>query len=850
MTCYLTRILLFSFILLFLLPIFFNMQAKAAITCSTTSNYEGTWQTIGGCSSKVCSGLTRNSGTECFMNDQGCDRIREINEGREESVCWSSDQWGPCDLCGTSTSFGVQDFCGTCEGGGSGPSGPGCNDNCWDEDGHRCSGGLSCMEGLGGYNVCLNASCPEETDCVCPEVTSTPTPIPPTNTPTPIPTSTPTPIPTATPTTRPTSTPVPTFTPTPTRIPTSAPTPTPTRAPACGDVCSGDGQCPLICPKCDLVLGCKALPTPTPTSTSTPTLAPPSGLCCIDHTCRAYGSEYWPVGTNCPSACSPSKVVRDYCDPPPGESCRSCSCSRLSDRNFEIGLGQTKDLSVAYVPGICTTVVNSRYSFYALPQISASPKSTSSYNGTIINTMSEEWTNYYEFRANESGYLSSVDIKFRCDSTGYLSALVAKADGTRLSDNRGNEDSQLYGGVESSWFSGTPKEKTISFTFNYLKEYISAGQKYRVYVMPRAPCVGGTGARWTGYNVYVRPSAQLGSAQLGSFSNISPCSGRSSCLVTYTAPSSVAVGTKIDILGEISDNLSIWNGKFGSGNCPFQATIVAGPTMTPTPTPTPTTAPKAWFQTKDADVYAGQNISSRLPNATKYYSQAGLGGFPGVVIYGGSSADFTPGKVSSKGWLANTTITVSNYYDYFYALLGQPTLLPPPDEIDNNVIDASGVYAYNDNIATDEEVLDIGTKTVIVITSGKFLAKGKIRVDSANGGSLLVLAQGGIGIAHNVVASGAINNTFQGIFITDGTFYTSVNDDNFDLTPADSNQILVVDGMVMAGDFNFKRDFDVLGGGDYENRETPAEFFRTDISLIMNQPSLWYTPFSWQEVAP
>jgi len=274
------------------------------------------------------------------------------------------------------------------------------------------------------------------------------------------------------------------------------------------------------------------------------------------------------------------------------------------------------------------------------------------------------------------------------------------------------------------------------------------------------------------------------------------------------------------------------------------------PTPTSTPTPTPTTGSRAWFQTKDGDVHATGDIYSRLPNATKYFSLDGAGGFPGVVSYAGSAADFTPGKISTKEWLANTALSASRSYEYFYSLLGQPNLVSPPIGGEINESDlVEGINAYNGDIATPQEGWDISAKKVVVVTSGKFLAKGRTRVDTANGGSLLVLAKEGIGISKNVVATGGINNKFQGIYITDSTFYTSVDED-FVFTPADSNKILMIDGMVIANEFNLKRDFSVLGGGDYENKDTATETFRTDIALIMNQKNVWYTSFSWSEVAP
>ncbi|PJE67732.1 hypothetical protein COU95_00735, partial [Candidatus Shapirobacteria bacterium CG10_big_fil_rev_8_21_14_0_10_40_9] len=145
---------------------------------------------------------------------------------------------------------------------------------------------------------------------------------------------------------------------------------------------------------------------------------------------------------------------------------------------------------------------------------------------------------------------------------------------------------------------------------------------------------------------------------------------------------------------------------------------------------------------------------------------------------------------------------------------------------------------------------DVGTNKAVILTSGKYLIKGKIRIDTANGGSLVVIAQGGIGVSKNLPAPGTLNNRLQGIFITDGTFYTSIEED-FSLTSAESNKILVVDGTVIANQVELKRDFEALGGGDYENETTPTETFRYDPSLFMNiHPDLWKSAFTWEELAP
>lgn len=262
---------------------------------------------------------------------------------------------------------------------------------------------------------------------------------------------------------------------------------------------------------------------------------------------------------------------------------------------------------------------------------------------------------------------------------------------------------------------------------------------------------------------------------------------------------------------------------------------------------------ESWFQTGDGDVHAVGNIDSEIPSdcapdlVCDPNFSIGSAGTWGVVSYDTGTADFGDGYPSNNTadhWLANTSQNPSRTYDYFYQLLGSPTLESPPagNDVHTGDLPASdGVKAYDGDIKTGGN-WNIGTKKLVVLVNGKFLIKNKIRVDS--GGSLVVIAKNGIGISKNLVAKGTGGNKVQGIFITDSTFYSSVNED-FGFTPVDSNKELVIDGGVIAGSFNLRRDL-----GD-DNSTTPAEKFRFDPGLVINSyPDLWKSRFTWQELAP
>jgi len=257
--------------------------------------------------------------------------------------------------------------------------------------------------------------------------------------------------------------------------------------------------------------------------------------------------------------------------------------------------------------------------------------------------------------------------------------------------------------------------------------------------------------------------------------------------------------------------------------------------------------PSPWFQTKGGDVHAGGTITSQIPNtvANPYFSLVGDGGYPGVVSWENESLSptFGSGEVSQRGWLANTSAK-RNSYEFFYQLLGQPTLENPPagEEIKNGDLTADGVKAYNGNIKTGNE-WQIGTKKIVILTSGKFLIKHRILVDQ--GGSLVVIAKEGIGVSKNLIATGEQNNYLGGVFITDGTFYSSVEED-FIFTSVASDKVLVIKGGVIANDFSLTRDL-----GEENNPTAPAEQFVYRPDFWLNSyPGLWKGAFIWTELAP
>lgn len=258
------------------------------------------------------------------------------------------------------------------------------------------------------------------------------------------------------------------------------------------------------------------------------------------------------------------------------------------------------------------------------------------------------------------------------------------------------------------------------------------------------------------------------------------------------------------------------------------------PSESPTPSPTPTSSP--WFQTQEGDVYAKGEIYSKVPE-NDYFSLNGSGGFPGLVSYG-EDATFAPGEVSQKGWLVKSSFEDYFDYDYFYQLVGFPHYEETEEEI--SLPEEKDIVAYNGDFKTGFE-WNVGTRKMVVLINGKFLIKNLIEVEP--GGSLLVIAKGGIGVSKDV-------SSLTGLFFTDGDFYSSVEEDftqgfeDKEFVSVTSDSQLILNGSVYAQNFVLERD---LGS----TNENPSEKFVYRPDFLLNlHPSLLLRSRLWQEEVP
>jgi hypothetical protein len=277
------------------------------------------------------------------------------------------------------------------------------------------------------------------------------------------------------------------------------------------------------------------------------------------------------------------------------------------------------------------------------------------------------------------------------------------------------------------------------------------------------------------------------------------------------------------------------------------------------------TAPGPWWQVVDSDIITGGDIissiplSCALPGCNPLFGLEGLGGYPGVPVYGGSTASFGEGDVSSKGWLANAQSSFSKIYDYdYFSKLVRPDVtLTEIDEISvNGGFFASGGtpkrgfvwYHFDGNTQIDgltNNDLIINSfinmtgdrRVVVLVENADLYIDGGITIDDGEGFIMFIVGKNDSGDKGNIYIKDDLpgQDEIEGVFLTEGQFKTG----------AGSNQ-LYIRGMVAAYDgIVLERDL------EDNNADEPAEVFEFAPDFILNFPrDLTFKRLRWKEVAP
>lgn len=268
-----------------------------------------------------------------------------------------------------------------------------------------------------------------------------------------------------------------------------------------------------------------------------------------------------------------------------------------------------------------------------------------------------------------------------------------------------------------------------------------------------------------------------------------------------------------------------------------------------------------WWHVVDGDVITNGNIismipsSCALPGCNPLFGLEGLGGFPGVPIYGGSSAEFGEGEVSSTGWSANTESLFGKIYDYdfFSRLVRSDVTLTEIDSpsVNGGFFTSGGApsrgfvwYHFDGNVLGDLTInssvnMPGDRKVVVLVEDADLYINDRINVVDGTGFMMFIVGKADSGTKGNIYVhedvSHPVEKEIEGVFLAEGQFRTGEGD----------NQ-LHIRGMVAAyGGIVLERDLE----GD--NADEPAEVFEFAPDFILNFPrDLTFKRLRWKEVAP
>lgn len=310
---------------------------------------------------------------------------------------------------------------------------------------------------------------------------------------------------------------------------------------------------------------------------------------------------------------------------------------------------------------------------------------------------------------------------------------------------------------------------------------------------------------------------------------------------------SVASVTTPDITGTGSGPYSYTADITGSrpGSTIVSASVVVGSTPLCTAQATAeVVSTQAWWQAKDADITAAGDIVSHIPSGTYNLIDDGAGGYPGIPIYTGS-LDTSAGSLSAKNWKARTSYTGKTYdFAYFKGTAPAEVITDPRFAVATSEINASQlvdsaklrsdgfVWHYRSGDLTINGANNFGSSRIVLIVEGNLSILNNLTLDDG-AGSFVVIASGNITLDRNV--SHPNNPALEGLFFTGRQFITG-----------SGNGRLYVRGSVAAlGGILLQRD---LG---QQNRDTAAEYFEYDPSLLFNFPrELMKKGIEWREIAP
>jgi len=281
----------------------------------------------------------------------------------------------------------------------------------------------------------------------------------------------------------------------------------------------------------------------------------------------------------------------------------------------------------------------------------------------------------------------------------------------------------------------------------------------------------------------------------------------------------------------------------------------------------------SWWQVLNSDIQTKGNILSHVPNvAGVYFNGPPTGwptGYPGVVAYpSGYTATFTPGTVSSRGWLTASPWTNSKTFDYAYFANQIPVDIEPefiytPNPAANN-LNTGGVFKYDyywyrydgspgeiwttGIIATRNQDLNLlaqtipaGRKVILLVNSANLNINGPINLTDGNGFLMVIVSKTSTNTKGNITIGNLVGGTgatphLEGIYVADGIFNTGTS----------ATLPLYIRGSVVGNGGV------TMTGRTYQTANTPAA-----VRFEYAPDQIWLFPgklgtrrINWNEVAP
>lgn len=259
----------------------------------------------------------------------------------------------------------------------------------------------------------------------------------------------------------------------------------------------------------------------------------------------------------------------------------------------------------------------------------------------------------------------------------------------------------------------------------------------------------------------------------------------------------------------------------------------------------PIVAAPPWWQVS-GDVISGGGIDSKLPSGSVFNIVSGTNISPGLPILNGAGT-FGSGSVSSKGWIAaNTGESYPGVYTYDSLRAKLPadlTMNIAPASMVESTFNSGSTYEgykwYQTNGSaslTDlDNVVDIGSKKVIVFVNGDLTINSQVTFNEANG-FVMFIVKGTTTISASIANATAGTPELKGIYVTN-MFQTNT-------AGSGADQQLHLRGSVIANNIVTLRR-------SLATTASPAEYFQYSPGMAMNIPSqLLIRRLSWKEVAP